>query len=44
MGIKEVLSAPSTDANHRTLNLVILVVSIFSAIGAGWIIVSFLVR
>ncbi|KAH6675579.1 G protein-coupled glucose receptor regulating Gpa2-domain-containing protein [Halenospora varia] len=37
-----VLSAPSSPEQVRTLNTVIVIVSVFSAVGAGWIILSFL--
>jgi hypothetical protein len=40
---REALSAPTSDSDIRTLNIVILIVSIFSALGAGWIVLSFLV-
>ncbi|OCL12081.1 hypothetical protein AOQ84DRAFT_386363 [Glonium stellatum] len=40
--LKEVLSAPASGREARTLNAVILVVSLFSVLGAGWIILSFL--
>lgn len=40
--LKEVLSAPVSIREIRTLNAVILVVSLLSVIGAGWIILSFL--
>jgi len=42
--LKEVLSAPVSVREIRTLNVVILVVLLLSVIGAGWIILSFLVR
>jgi hypothetical protein len=38
-----VLSAPTSPQNIHVLNSVILTVSILSALGAGWIILSFLV-
>ena len=41
--LKEVLSAPVSVREIRTLNIIILVVSLSSVIGAGWIILSFLV-
>lgn len=43
MVLKDVLSTPSLASEINTLNLVILTISIFSARGAGWIILSFLV-
>ena len=45
MGVftKDVLSEPVSIADNRVLNTVILIVSLFSAIGAGWIVVNFLV-
>jgi len=36
-----VLSAPTTSHDINVLSIVILAVSILSAIGAGWIILSF---
>jgi hypothetical protein len=41
--IMAVLSAPTNPQEVHILNTVILVVAIFSVIGAGWIILSFLV-
>lgn len=41
--IMGVLSAPSLPHQIHVLNSVILAVSLFSAIGAGWVILSFLV-
>lgn len=41
--VRAVLSAPSRIYEIRTLNQVILAVSIFSILGAGWIILSFCV-
>ena len=38
-----VLSAPSSPGEIRVLSTVIVVVSVLSAFGAGWIILSFLV-
>jgi hypothetical protein len=38
-----VLSAPSNPVEIHILSTVILVVSVLSAIGAGWIILSFMV-
>lgn len=40
--LKEMLSAPMSVREIRTLNVVILVVSLLSVIGAGWVILSFL--
>ncbi|KAF2496188.1 family A G protein-coupled receptor-like protein [Lophium mytilinum] len=39
---REPLSAPAKRAEIHTLNVVILIVSIISALGAGWIIISFI--
>jgi len=39
-----VLSAPASPEKIHILSSVILAVSIFSALGAGWIIASFLVN
>ena len=38
---RDILSAPSTSDEIRVLNIVICLVSTLSAIGAGWIILSF---
>ncbi|KAF2813316.1 uncharacterized protein BDZ99DRAFT_382497 [Mytilinidion resinicola] len=38
----EPLSAPAKRAEIHTLNIVILIVGIISAVGAGWIVVSFI--
>jgi len=38
-----VLSAPSSPGEIQVLSTVIVVVSVLSALGAGWIILSFLV-
>ena len=37
------LSAPSSPDEIRTLSTVIVVVSVMSVVGAGWIILSFIV-
>ncbi|OCK78843.1 hypothetical protein K432DRAFT_406116 [Lepidopterella palustris CBS 459.81] len=39
---REVLSAPTSLAETRTLNIVILGVSLISALGAAWIVLSFI--
>jgi hypothetical protein len=41
--LKEALSAPTSETDIHMLNIVILIVSILSTFGAGWIIASFLV-
>ncbi len=41
--LREVLSAPTSDADMRIQNTVILVLSVLSTTGAGCIIASFLV-
>lgn len=41
--IMGVLSAPSTSAQIHVLSAIIVTVSVLSATGAGWIILSFLV-
>jgi len=39
--LDQILSAPSSSSEIHILTLVILIVSVLSALGAGWIILSF---
>ena len=40
---REALAAPTTDSDNHVQSVVILIVSILSTLGAGWIIISFVV-
>jgi hypothetical protein len=40
---RDALAAPTTDSQTYTLSVVILVISILSTLGAGWIMLSFCV-
>lgn len=43
LGPRAVLSAPTTAEDERILSIVILIVSVFSVVGAAWVIASFTV-
>lgn len=40
---RAVLSAPSTAEDEKILSIMILIVSIFSVLGAAWVVASFTV-